>query len=171
MNYTSIEIWKTRLKTAILIKTWQNHICTMNLYSSLDLYKTVIKQRLSPWYVHECKNPKSKTRCVLMIRLLTNVEKLDESHYCSTCNVDLPCTIAHVLFECSALATVRNIQWTAFCTKVPLPFVTSITSISIVERPKLFLCAFESTYIEEMYEIYEAVSYFTLKMVRAKQIV
>ena len=169
-NYVSKEEWKNNLKGVISVVNWQNHICTMSLYKKVTLYKKcILIPKLSPWWNHESANPLYKRKCVLVIRLLTNVEVIDENENCSTCHEMVPCTLQHVLFECQAFQSLRATEWSLLEQNVPHPFMNEMLRMDACTRTIFLLNGFNSSYVKEFNAIYNSVADFIWTLVRAKQ--
>ena len=142
----------------------------MSLYKKVTLYKKcILIPKLSPWWNHESANPLYKRKCVLVIRLLTNVEVIDENENCSTCHEMVPCTLQHVLFECQAFQSLRAREWSLLEQNVPHPFMNEMLRMDAGTRTIFLLNGFNSSYVKEFNAIYNSVADFIWTLVRAKQ--
>ena len=161
-EYVSKHVWKTMVKNSIMKLENKRWLISCKLYKSLSLL-SVENHRMCTWWFHAYYNHSFSKQNRIIIRLLLNVYMYLEQK-CPCCQLNAINNVVHILFICPCNNEEREVLWEKVKESTPRELFTHMTSLTLENRARFILNAFDSKYIREWESVYDALSNFICKL-------
>ena len=79
---------------------------------------------------------------------------------CIKCSPDVINSIEHVMFQCQSTKELRELYWNDIIQVCPSQLLKEIVKLTLKERSKFIFNGFNSSYISEWNDLYNATAMF-----------
>jgi len=158
-EYMSMCKWKKMVIERILMRDIKRISIACSLYKVLDYLHVRNASMVSHWWQHAFRNTKYTRINRTIIRILLNVQRYG-FNMCLKCNPEVINSIEHVMFQCESTKEIRELYWNNIIRVCPGQLLKEIVKMNLKDRSKFILNGFNSNYIHEWNDLYNATAVF-----------
>ena len=168
-KYMSMLHWKKMVKNTVIqreVQNWKNHIIMYNNGSILSEILPDIK--MWPWWFHLKYYPRRKKMCSRLLNLIKSYNVV--ATMCTLCSMYVPDRAHHVLFECDALKSIQDKQWSHVQQNAPRALIVSIEHMSHYKKFKFLSSGMDIPYTQEWSKMYDSILCYVFAVSEAKHL-
>ena len=136
------------------------------MYDNMKLYiECVPTVKLHTWWVVTQKVPRLYKQVAAVMAIIMGgqpkaMQRNFDKTLCQICNSRMADNSCHVIFDCSALNSVRMKHLQIIYKNMPIPMISCFQAMSKFEQRHFLLSPLNSTYVAEWLHIYDAIAGF-----------
>ena len=119
--------------------------------------------KMSAWWIHAYHDNSFAKQNRILVKLLLNVNMYLKRN-CPCCELNENNDVTHVLFNCQCNYEQRMELWNRVLDNCPIGLRNSLEEMTLDDRTKFILNAFNSCYIREWKVVYDKVSDYVAKV-------